>query len=248
MIETNKEDWLSDEINVGGYTSSSKKLTATFNLSGMSTEIRFIKLNDFIQFIITINSTSKKLIRNILESKLFTILKKNLINLIVLGYDDNGFIIYDEEIKTYTKLNLSEYFGSKYVRLIENVGVDKDINKTINDAFQLWTRENLSYYCTINDIDAFYVYNEKLVFLELKRIKDSILDWKPFSVDHANYAALEYFKKTLKIPYFTITYGINASEYVALHTLNKISSEQITGKRMLIDAVSLINFPFGIKY
>lgn len=70
----------------------------------------------------------------------------------------------------------------------------KDLNKSLNDSFQEFTRRRLSNFLTCTDIDAVLpaVENEqfKLVFVELKRPVEPIERWRPYPNDLPNYRAM----------------------------------------------------------
>lgn len=256
--QTIKEDYITEYINVNGYTSSSSKFAKGLNLSPeFNPEMRFILFNNLFLFLITVNTINKEEIEKISQSILFINLKRKFYNLKILGYENENFIFLSDD-KTFTFNSdelmgyLKNYFGDD---IGENVGTYKAINISQNDAFQGWTRNNLSKNCVVNDIDAFY-FNlpDKFVILELKRINhESLLSWQPYTADYKNYDALEKIKEKYNVPYYVITY-LNIEEqpqqlyYVALHLISDVKKTSIRGKRIVMERTALQNYPFGVNY
>lgn len=68
----------------------------------------------------------------------------------------------------------------------------KPINKSLNDDFQNFTRQNLSPFIICNDVDALLLPDDKRarpVVIELKRPEEDISGWRPYSADLSNYRA-----------------------------------------------------------
>ena len=144
----------------------------------------------------------------------------------------------------------------------QNSGEVKDINKTTNDDFQLFTRQKLSRYIVANDIDAIifneklFNHQEKMVFLELKRIdtKHNTLDtWTPYFDDFNNYVALEKIAARVNNSKMrVVVYTKEENEFVAVHYLDEIkkdgSEKIISGLRIVCDIKSSYQIPIGVKY
>ena len=239
---TNKIDWLSDILEVKGFVSNNH-------------ELGFIKLNDFYCFFMSVNSTDYDRIMEVVNSRLYQLLKTKIEGMYVMGYEDNQYKIFKNDgnmMMTFDDVTLSNFYENLYPPLVTNVGTTKYKNKTTSGSAHNWHRKNLSKYAVINDIDALHYYRDSVVFLELKRVKQSIYTWMPYVDDYSNYAALEFFKKELGIPYQVITYnqGNNEDEkkFVALHNNLNITKEVIDGKRIIINSSALLSYPFGETY
>jgi hypothetical protein len=132
-------------------------------------------------------------------------------------------------------------------QITDNVGTIKEINASINDTFQVWTRKYLSKYVTINDFDAFSL--EKRIIYELKRIKGNINDWRPYLDDHANYATLlQITKKANRAALMVVAYERNKPELVALHKIMNADKESIKGRFIVCRPEDILNNPIGIPY
>ncbi len=62
----------------------------------------------------------------------------------------------------------------------------KPLNRSFTDFFHLWSRENMKGFA--NDIDAFFKTSSGIEMLELKRPKEKINTWRPYSADSVNYS------------------------------------------------------------
>jgi hypothetical protein len=239
---TNKKDWLSEILEVKGFVSNDHQL-------------KFIKLNDFYCFFMLVDSCEYDKIMEVVNSRLYRLLNSKIGGMFVLGYENNKYKIFKGDgnmMMTFDDVTLKNYFENLYPSLVLNAGTEKYINKTTSDVVHDWIRKNLSKYAIINDIDALHYYKDSVVFLELKRVKQSIYTWMPYIDDYSNYASLEFFKNELGIPYQVIAYNHGNTEdekkFVALHNNLNITKEQITGKRIIINSSSLLSYPFGETY
>lgn len=117
-----------------------------------------------------------------------------------LGLPANWMLIYDPKsdvefglspdgatFELLSSAELAGKFGTVDPRLVRDVGTTKLVNKSVNDSFQAWTRENLSKYLCITDVDAL-VLAEEVIVLELKRVQEDVTDWFPYVDDESNYA------------------------------------------------------------
>ena len=89
--------------------------------------------------------------------------------------------------ETVSQVELQKKFYAEDPSFIGEVGNIKPINKSINDAFQVWSRTFLNPYCVVNDIDAFAAGLKTNKIIELKRPLEDIADWKPYRNDLRNY-------------------------------------------------------------
>ena len=239
-ITTDKLDWLTDKLSIFGFVS-------------YKPEFRFIKLQDKYYFFFTIDSLEKTDLISVMNENHYKTLNNKISDLFIIGYDNNKFVI-TKDGNTFKELDdkeLSIYFENLNPELTKNVGTSKEINKSQNDSFQIWTRKNLSKYSTINDIDAMYINKNDIVLLELKRPKtQNHMVWNPYPDDIANYIALEDISKLLKCKYYIITYNINDENLVTLHFNLKFNKEnkKIQGRKLTIHSDHILKFPFGVTY
>jgi hypothetical protein len=239
---TNKNDWLSDILEVKGFVSNNH-------------ELKFIKLKDFYCFFMSVKSCDYDKIMEVQNSKLYQLLSSKIDGMFIMGYEPNKYKICKDNgnmMMTFDDVTLENFYEDLYAPLVENKGTTKYKNKTTSDTAHDWNRANLSKYAVINDIDALHYYRDSVVFLELKRVKQSLELWTPYIDDYSNYAALEFFKNELKIPYHVIAYNDTGNsedeKFVALHSGLDINKNEIKGKRVLISSTSLISYPFGQDY
>lgn len=137
--------------------------------------------------------------------------------------------------KKYSAEELAEYFGTIDPALTMNAGSVKEINASVNDVFQSWTRRSLSRYATINDIDAMHLNmnGSKSLLFELKRVKESVDTWEPYLDDWRNYATFMSVCLDLYNAHRVIAYNPEPSPKVALHWLTEATQGAIKGKRLI---------------
>jgi hypothetical protein len=130
---------------------------------------------------------------------------------------------------------LAEFFGKVNSSLTKNIGEAKEINSSVNDPFQTWTRTNLSRFATINDIDAINlnVMASKSLLFELKRVKENVSTWQPYLDDWTNYATFMAACIDTYHAHRVIAYNPEPSPQVALHWLLEATHSAIKGKRLL---------------
>ena len=200
-MHTNKNDWLSGIIEASGFVSNDHELT-------------FIKLHDFYCFYMSVNSCDYDRIMEVVNSKLYKLLKTKIDGMFVMGYENNQYKIFKDDgniMETFNDETLLEFYKDLYPPLVpdnlEKRGSNKEVNETTGGDSHDWNRKNLARAATINDIDALYYHNDSVIFIELKRLKVPLHTWMPYNSDKANYRALEFFKKELNIPYQVIVYS-----------------------------------------
>ena len=240
-MHTDKNDYLADILEIKGFVSNDQELT-------------FIKLNNFYCFYMSVKSCDYDKIMEVVNSKLYKLLKTKIDGMFVMGYENNQYKIFKDDgniMMTFNDETLLEFYKDLYPPLVpdnlKDRGTSKEVNKTTSGDPHDWNRKNLARAATINDIDALHYYKDFVVFLELKRQNfHTIRNWSPYEADYANYAALEFFKKELGIPYYIIVYEASdeKQEFVAVHSVQHVESN-IETKRVIMDFGSLISFPFG---
>lgn len=119
----------------------------------------------------------------------------------------------------------------------------KDINRSMNDLFQRWTRTMMSGQFSINDLDALWLRRRTpgyAVLLELKRgaTRSSSVDaWRPYLDDVANYLLMKSVTRH-GAPSFdaTIQYRPDEPGRLAVHTVTLLSRMHIVGFRKIVAA------------
>lgn len=239
-MKTQKGDWFNKCLaSNGAFVSSNEKFSFYFNLDA-PIELRFAKIGTTIVFILTINTTKSSDLRSfslaIQQGKL-NLFSKYFSPLIVLFYDSNSnFKVLDSSnnIISITSSGLEKLFEGHNSDFTSNKGSVKKVNKSINDGFQIWTRTNLSKYCVINDIDAFHLTDKRIILFELKRVKENLKTWMPYTDDKSNYEAYNIIAKKTGGQAFTIAYQLDEENLVALHKdVIPYKREYITGKFLL---------------
>lgn len=111
----------------------------------------------------------------------------------------------------------------------------KEINKTLNDVFQRFTRSMVSWQYSINDLDALVAVPGGIAFLELKRSSKKL--WSPYVNDAPNYLLMR--SLTRKSPSgvdFTLRYDEDSTK-IDVHTLLDVSREVIPGYSVTFSGV-----------
>ena len=142
--------------------------------------------------------------------------------------------------------DLLRYFERVNIEMTQNPGTYKEINISINDSFQRWTRQYLSRYLVVNDLDALLL--SKPAIFELKRVKEDIADWRPYVDDSANYAALMLICKNAKIPLRVIAYQVDNRDLVALHQVQSATKACIEGRVVVCRPTDIVRNPPGTSY
>ena len=252
---TSTEDWLHtqaasmDDLFISGDLTFSQKL----GLKQKSiTSLRFAaNRQDIFGYFLTIRAPKiawRDLECEIINSELFKIKIEYFSKLLnseipVIIYDnlnqDIFFISFDT--KNFMNVNsekLKEHFTKLNSRITENPGTFKAINRSINDSFQKWTRNNLSRYLVINDFDI--IIKGKSLIIELKRVKEGLNSWRPYLDDKGNYLALLNICKSNKLKLLVVTYNYDIHD-IALHDITSISESEICGRFCICKLDNLAN-------
>ena len=128
-------------------------------------------------------------------------------------------------------IEMIEYFTKVDPEITQNPGTHKEINKTINDSFQIWKRNHFSKYMVFNDFDILIL--SKPTIFELKRVIESIDTWNPYVDDSSNYAALSLISNTNNIRLRVIAYQREREGQIALHDIIDASKAHIKGRYIL---------------
>ena len=83
----------------------------------------------------------------------------------------------------------------------------KPLNKGPTDFFHIWARQFLKGFQ--NDIDAFITFENTVYMVELKRPKENVTSWKPYSNDKQNYITFGEFCEINKFKLLNIAYSKN---------------------------------------
>ncbi len=252
---TSRNDWLHsqvgflNEVYVSGHPSFSKNLSLNHN---SIVSLRFAaNRKEIYGYFITIQASAfywEEIEAKVATSeKFYGIYKKflNLLNrqilIIIYDNDQTDRFSISEDLKTFNEVNshgLKVYFSKYNPKIIENPGTFKEINKSINDSFQIWTRSNLSKYIVINDFDLFIP--KKSLIIELKRVQERIEDWRPYLDDKGNYLSLLNICKSNGLEMLVIAYNYNRKE-IALHIINEVNDRVIVGKYCICYFVDVLN-------
>lgn len=139
----------------------------------------------------------------------------------ILAFDPNEqFLLYDKNTKGWYRhdsVSLSSFFEGIDDTLTKNRGTYKEINKTTNDGFQIWTRKFLTRNCVVNDIDALYINGQLKILYELKRVVSVLKDWRPYLDDYSNYNSFICIGKDFKLNKRLVAYNESNEKEVALH-------------------------------
>ena len=145
-----------------------------------------IKATDFIPFefgfILLIWPTEK-------EEKRFAVVWKN-------KYFDN--LDTNKTLQFFSNFDNSLVGKSSYL---------KPLNKGPTDFFHIWARQFLKGFQ--NDIDAFITFENTVYMVELKRPKENVTSWKPYSNDKQNYITFGEFCEINKFKLLNIAYSKN---------------------------------------
>lgn len=261
MTKTIKNDWLNNFLAEKGALMSGHPTISA--LLGVSDNVlccfRFIYdySKGSIIYILTIESTQEdelaKFINNSPAKSLKTFYDVFGKDLMILFYSTSNFAIYNEKtnaINAITTSELQNLISNLNPNLTKNIGSTKAINKTINDAFQGWTRSNLTKKCVINDIDGFYyIKSGKSMFLELKRVEEDLDTWKPYMDDLPNYRALREISNQLNGAMLVYAYQSSNDKLLAMHyNLNTTSWNEIKGRYILANPKFLSPSKIGSSY
>ncbi len=143
--------------------------------------------------------------------------------------DGSSFVEVDSD-------NLVEFFRSIKYDFVRQAGTTKEINKTRNDAFQLWTGKNLSRFLSVGDIDALNTESKKMY--ELKRVVESVTTWEPYLDEASQYVALKSISQSAEYTFRLLSYNVKDNTSYGLHDLREVSRTEIAGRRRIMKAES----------
>jgi hypothetical protein len=104
----------------------------------------------------------------------------------------------------------------------------KAVHKSVNDVFQVFTRNRLSRQFSINDVDVLLMLPHGVAFLELKR--SSKTPWKPYVDDAPNYLLMRSLTRAVFNGVdFTLHYEPNKPTQVDVHTILDVTRTVIPG-------------------
>jgi hypothetical protein len=214
-------------------------------------------------YILTIETGSGELISNFTSDAKRSEIINNLSSLfnplLILFYSENSTDTFyylepgQSTPQSITSEQLRDIFSALDNEITQNAGTGKQINRSTNDAFQVWTRLYLSRACIINDIDAFHAsfdprQSKRPIFYELKRVKEDLRTWMPYTDDAANYSSLLTINKNLNGIFRTLTYHEHPTDVIALHFIISSSRAEIAGRRMLVRPEDVVVYGLGEYY
>jgi hypothetical protein len=160
---------------------------------------------------------------NAIEQTADSVLLNDLVAMLgpvhILAYGDNNsgnFALPGRSVVTSPELQA--VFASIDERFVQNVGTAKPINRTSNDRFVDWTRSNIARQCVVNDVDALKLPSTDLQgeLVELKRPKQHVKNWAPYTNDARNYESQDLICRSQNLVNKTITYNLDQNEHVRL--------------------------------
>ena len=248
-MQTVKNDWLNDllanhDYHVSGHPTFAEKL----GISGEAT-LRFARLRENIIYFLAIKPVKKK---SVYQQEYLDAFRAGKINLFINKFPHLIQLFYAEELSVFnlffpSKGYFKEVSFDRMVDFVSHVnedfrraaGASKAINVSMNDAFQFWTRNFLSAYAVVNDIDAFTLAGDQPLFLELKRLStQSIIEWQPYLDDRANFASLNIIAKQQNGEAITLAYEPKNEAALAYHRyVTPTRADYITGKSSIIQPV-----------
>lgn len=138
---------------------------------------------------------------------------------VLLAQKDGGFFLD----RAMTPHELAKWFHQKEPRSRRDIGTGKATNKLDSlrksDLFRVFTGKYLTRHAVSNDIDAIRLAvsdAERPLLLELKKPRESIKQWRPYTDDCANFAYLRAFARHKNIDFRIICYNVNQSNKVQL--------------------------------
>lgn len=254
---TIKGDWLNDYLAAqGALVSGHPGFARRLGISG-AVALRFIKHRSRVLYFLTINPETTDYEAEYLaafRAGHLSWLREMFAPLVHLFYSESAaeFCLFKPQTGEFRRVDFTEMtrlVGNYHPDFVKNSGTAKEINKTMNDAFQQWTRQYLSTYLTVNDIDAFAVGGDVPLFFELKRVRESLETWRPYADDNRNYAALEAIAQAHCGVALTLAYQPGGAPAVALHRhLQPLGSASISGQVRLVDAATAVRRPLSVDF
>lgn len=151
------------------------------------------------------------------------------------------FGVFNTETKTVSLLDADGLAKGVFAKMdpdmvADSGAVDKAVNKTMHDDFHLFTREKLSRYLVVNDIDGI-LFGGTLCLLELKRIAETaegLAKWKPYLDDYRNYQALRQLANSLHgAKVRVVAYTKDPSDLVSIHEIDQIDDIVLRDKTVV---------------
>lgn len=154
-------------------------------------------------------------------------------------------------ISTEPQMHSSEEFVSYIYNLLgkkfTDSGTYKSKNKSLADAFHIWSRNKLSAHIIKQDFDAIY-YDEKYAMIEVKRSPTKTLqEWAPYADDKRNYDIQFKISQIMKAPFFTFHHnGIPCQSDTLvgcyrIYSVNALEKNWITYEKEIIKLESIIS-------
>ena len=245
---TRKEDWLNDFLaENGAYVSGHPSFAHQLGISGAVT-VRFVKLNECVLYFLAIQPIQPDYQAEYLaafEDGKLNWLRELFFPLIQVFYTEEGseFDLFFPDKKCFRKFSfagLTNLAIKYHAGFGQNVGVGKKINRSINDTFQLWTRTHLNAYCIVNDLDAFSTSQSPFVFIELKRVVQSLDGWLPYLDDVSNFNAQNLIAQQRAGIAITLAYQADNENQIAYHAhISPNKREFIDGQFKLISPTEI---------
>ncbi|MFJ6264137.1 hypothetical protein ACIQGW_03840 [Lysinibacillus xylanilyticus] len=251
MKQTVKGDWLNDHLASNSFVSGHESFRIQLNLpEGSIPSIRYINLSGKYLWLLTIEVEEEKwdIIKNEIETnavfKFINSKFENQLNILLFSSEKVDCFSYKSHNGNFVDTGsngLKKILNNELSGINQNIGTRKLQNKSLNDNFQKWTRENLSMYSVINDFDALKLTDEegkKSFIYELKRVQEDITTWEPYIDDTRNYQRMNNISSKLGFSNITISYNIDNSDEYAVHYNLKPTSTQISGRRIIFNIKS----------
>lgn len=250
MGQTVKNDWLNNWLsnNNNTFVSGDDKFRNSLNLPlEAKSTIRYINLRSKYLWILTIEAPEEvwRSVKEQLENNgLFNSINskfQNKLNVLLFSPNTLDSFSYKSHNGNYIDTDsngLQTMLNKELPEVNQNLGTRKEMNKSINDNFQIWTRSNLSKYCVINDFDAVYLSDKQNIIYELKRVKEDISTWEPYIDDSRNYQRINQISSQLDFSNITIAYNLNNTSIFAVHKNLIPQASQISGVRAFYDVQS----------
>jgi len=256
---TIKEDWYNDLLGntSDGFVSGHATFTQKLNLKeGEHCALRFVHREETLLIFLTIETAdatafSNQVLQNYQFKKLQALFGEHLY---VLAFDAADHFKMAKPgsatLDAHTSDTLEAFIAGIDPALVENKGTYKTINRSVNDAFQAWTRTHLTRNCVVNDLDALLIGKDAQTVCELKRVKAALTDWKPYLDDYHNYKSFFFIAKEFKLQARVIAYQANNDQAVAFHFNIQLALDQsaITGNWILLQPRFTLFARLGFMY
>ncbi len=252
---TLKQDWFTQELEdagilVGGGESIAQKL----NLEDSQSSFLFaVSPNSAWMYFLTVgfgpsySSTYEDSIFSRLCELGVSAIFPGLRILFYSNHRPGSFRINFEGIwETVSETELQRRFYVVDPSFMGEVGNVKPINKSINDAFQVWSRTFLNPYCVVNDIDALAAGVKTNKIIELKRPIEDIAEWKPYKSDLKNFQRSSELALKTNSVIMNIAYNQKSTpgKLVQVFTtpVKEINSTSISYSKLVISSSEAIDY------